>query len=85
MYNSGVEFKSQESIHEALVQYRIGDMFSPKINQTEALALGAREFLDAIKENRKPATDGVDGLNVKRILGSKFGIVKKSWENDIFL
>ena len=68
VYDSGVDFKTQESIHEALVQYRIGDMFSPKINQTEALALGAREFLDAIKENRKPATDGVDGLNVVKIL-----------------
>ncbi len=68
VYDSGVDFKTQESIHEALVQYRIGDMFSPKINQTEALAMGAREFLDAIKENRKPATDGVDGLNVVRIL-----------------
>ncbi|HSD63630.1 MAG TPA: Gfo/Idh/MocA family oxidoreductase [Ignavibacteriaceae bacterium] len=68
VYDSGVEFKTPESIHEALVQYRIGDMFSPKINQTEALALGAREFLDAIKENRKPLTDGVDGLRVVRIL-----------------
>jgi predicted dehydrogenase len=68
VYDSGVEFKTQESIHEALVQYRIGDMFSPKINQTEALALGAREFLDAIKENRKPLTDGTDGLKVIKIL-----------------
>ncbi|HKB86529.1 MAG TPA: Gfo/Idh/MocA family oxidoreductase [Ignavibacteriaceae bacterium] len=68
VYDSGVEFKTQESIHEALVQYRIGDMFSPKVNQTEALALGAREFIDAINENRKPLTDGVDGLNVVRIL-----------------
>ncbi len=68
VYDSGVEFKTQESIHEALVQYRIGDMFSPKINQTEALALGAREFLDAIKENRKPLTDGTDGLKVVKIL-----------------
>jgi len=68
VYDSGVEFKTPESIHEALVQYRIGDMFSPKVNQTEALAMGAREFLDAIKENRKPLTDGIDGLNVVKIL-----------------
>jgi predicted dehydrogenase len=68
VYESGAEFKTQESIHEALVQYRIGDMFSPKVNQTEALAMGTREFLDAIKENRKPKTDGVDGLNVVKIL-----------------
>ena len=68
VYDSGVDFKTQESIHEALVQYRIGDMFSPKVNQTEALALGAREFIDAINENRSPLTDGIDGLKVVKIL-----------------
>ena len=68
VYDSGVEFSTAESIHQALVQYRIGDMFSPKINQTEALALGANEFITAINENRTPLTSGVDGLAVVRIL-----------------
>ncbi len=52
VYDSGIEYKSTETIHEALVQYRIGDMFSPKVNQTEALALGAKECIAAINENR---------------------------------
>lgn len=68
VYDSGVEFSSAESIHEALVQYRIGDMFSPKVNQTEALALGVQEFISAIKENRAPLTSGKDGLAVVRLL-----------------
>jgi predicted dehydrogenase len=68
VYDSGVEFPTQESVHQALVQYRIGDMFSPKINQTEALALGANEFINAINEDRMPLTSGVDGLAVVRIL-----------------
>lgn len=68
VYDSGVEFKSAERIHEALVQYRIGDMFSPKVNQTEALALGAQEFITAIKENRAPITGGKEGLEVVRLL-----------------
>lgn len=68
VYDSGVEFESTESIHQALIQYRIGDMFSPKVNQTEALALGAQEFICAIKENRDPLTSGKDGLEVVRIL-----------------
>jgi predicted dehydrogenase len=68
VYDSGVEFKSAESIHEALVQYRIGDMFSPKVNQTEALALGAQEFISAINENRAPITGGKEGLEVVRLL-----------------
>lgn len=68
VYDSGVEFNSTESIHEALVQYRIGDMFSPKVNQTEALALGTQEFISAIKENRQPLTNGFDGLAIIKLL-----------------
>jgi predicted dehydrogenase len=68
VYDSGIEIKTQEGIYDALVQYRIGDMYSPKINQTEALSLGAKEFLAAIKENRKPLTSGEDGLKVVSIL-----------------
>jgi predicted dehydrogenase len=68
VYDSGVEFNSTESIHEALVQYRIGDMFSPKVNQTEALTLGTREFISAINENRQPLTNGSDGLAIVRLL-----------------
>ncbi len=68
VYDSGVDFKTQESIHEALVQYRIGDMFSPKVNQTEALALGVNEFINSIKEDRQPITSGRDGLAVIRLL-----------------
>lgn len=68
VYDSGVDFKTQESIHEALVQYRIGDMFSPKVNQTEALALGVTEFISSINEDRQPITSGRNGLDVVRLL-----------------
>lgn len=68
VYDSGVDIKSTEGIHEALVQYRIGDMFSPKVNQTEALALGARECLDAIINDRQPLTSGYDGLEIVKLL-----------------
>jgi predicted dehydrogenase len=68
VYDAGVDFNSTASIHEALVQYRIGDMYSPKVMQTEALELGAKEFIDSINENREPLTNGKDGLDVVKIL-----------------
>lgn len=68
VYDSGIKMHSDESIHEALVQYRIGDMYSPKVAQTEALALGAKEFIASINENRNPLTNGYDGLKVVEIL-----------------
>ncbi len=68
VYDAGIEMKSTASIHEALVQYRIGDMYSPKITQTEALALGVDEFILAIKNDRQPLTSGYEGLGVVKIL-----------------
>ena len=68
VYDAGVDIKNTASIHEALVQYRLGDMYSPKVMQTEALDLAAKEFLDSIRENRDPLTSGKDGLDVVKIL-----------------
>lgn len=68
LYNKGVEIKGHDSVYKALVQYRTGDMFAPNIDQTEALSLMAKEFVDSIKGNRAPLTDGQAGLNVVRIL-----------------
>jgi predicted dehydrogenase len=68
VYDSGVEINSPESLHEALVQYRIGDMYSPKVLQTEALTLAVNEFISAIEENREPLTNGYDGLKVVSVL-----------------
>ncbi len=68
VYDSGVELNDKEGIYNALVQYRIGDMYSPKVNQTEALALGVKEFISAIRQSRSPITNGKDGLSVVKIL-----------------
>lgn len=78
IYDSGVEMKTPESIHEALVQYRIGDMYSPKVNQTEALKLGVDELITAIKEDRKPLTSGEDGLKVVQILEAANKSIQKN-------
>lgn len=68
IYDKGIEINNREGVYETLVQYRTGDMLSPKIDQTEALALGTKDFVDSILNDRKPLTDAVSGLNVVRIL-----------------
>lgn len=77
VYDSGVEITTQEGIYNALVQYRIGDMYSPKVNQTEALTLGVKEFVAAINENRLPLTNGHDGLDVVKILEASDKSIKQ--------
>lgn len=70
IYDKGVEVTTPEGIYKTLVQYRTGDMYAPKIDDTEALNLLAHEFIGAIKDNRHALTDGEAGLNVVRILES---------------
>jgi len=68
IYDRSVSIKTTKNLHDALVQYRIGDMYSPKVNQTEALSLAVQEFINSIKENRLPLTSGKDGQDVVEIL-----------------
>jgi len=68
IYDAGVSIKNSNEIYSALASYRLGDMFSPKVNQTEALALGVNEFIAAIKEDREAKTNGYSGLQVVKIL-----------------
>jgi len=80
IYDSGVELDSPEEIHKILVQYRTGDMFSPKLNETEALAMGVKEFLASIQEHRRPLTGAYEGLKVVKILEAAEKSIKKRGE-----
>lgn len=68
IYDKGIEVTNREGVYETLVQYRTGDMLSPKISQVEALAVATEHFIDCILHDKKPLTDGIAGLNVVRIL-----------------
>ncbi len=68
IYDKGIDVTTREGVYDTLVQYRTGDMLSPKLDQTEALAAGTRHFVDCILNDKQPITDGRAGLNVVRIL-----------------
>jgi len=68
IYDKGIDVTSREGVYQTLVQYRTGDMLSPKLDQEEALSVGSRHFLDCIKNGTRPITDGEAGLDVVRIL-----------------
>jgi len=70
IYDKGIEIQEgrQEQRERLLISYRSGDMFAPKIDQTEALSLVVKEFADSIQENRPALTDGKVGLRVLRVL-----------------
>ena len=70
VYDSGVriEHEDSEGAHRMMVDYRIGDMFSPALPGREALAVEIDHFVDCCLDGGSPQTDGEAGLAVVRIL-----------------
>ncbi len=68
IYDKGIDIKSTEDIYRTLISYRTGDMYSPKIEATEALQLETQHFIDCIENGTRPETDGQAGLRVVKIL-----------------
>jgi predicted dehydrogenase len=68
VYDKGVDVKSTQEIYTTLLGYRTGDMYSPKLDSSEALQLEALHFIDCIENGTKPETDGAAGLRVVKIL-----------------
>jgi predicted dehydrogenase len=81
VYDKGIDVNGPDSAHEKLISYRLGDMWAPKIDNTEALWLVAGEFIESIQAGRPPITDGASGLNVVKILeASEMSIKHKGRE-----
>ncbi|HEY6361804.1 MAG TPA: Gfo/Idh/MocA family oxidoreductase [Vicinamibacterales bacterium] len=69
VYDRGISVNpSPENVHQMLVGYRTGDMWSPQLVLREALSAEAAHFVDCIATRRTPITDGSAGLRVVRLL-----------------
>ena len=81
VYEKGVTLNSDpESRMRARVDYRVGDMFAPHIDNTEPLEQLCRSFLDAIEFGIRPASDGAAGLEVVRVLEAAQESIRKNSE-----
>ncbi len=68
VYDKGVEMHTGQGVYELLVGYRSGDMWAPRVDQTEALRTELAYFLDCISNDETPFNDGMAGLRVVRML-----------------
>lgn len=68
VYDKGADVRTEQGRHQALVSYRTGDMWAPRVEEVEALQVETRYFLDCVKNGMKPFNDGQAGLRVVRIL-----------------
>jgi predicted dehydrogenase len=58
--------------------YHYGDVYAPYIKQEEPLKTECQHFLDCIRQGTKPLTDGVEGLDLVRILEASSESLRRS-------
>jgi predicted dehydrogenase len=69
VYDRGVTVSHDtEARRGVLIDYRTGDVWSPHVEAKEPLQVMTRHFIECIRENKTPLTDGEAGLRVVRIL-----------------
>jgi len=68
VYDKGVDIANGQGVYDLLVSYRSGDVWAPKVEQTEALKLELGYFVECIQKNEIPVNDGAAGLRVVRLL-----------------
>jgi predicted dehydrogenase len=77
VYDKGVTVTTKQGVYELLVSYRSGDMWAPKVEQTEALRVEAQYFIDCILHNAKPVNDGEAGRRIVQLLAAANRSLKK--------
>jgi len=68
VYDKGVKISSREGVYELLVSYRSGDMWSPQLEQAEALRLELSYFVECVSSGQEPFNNGCAGLRVVKML-----------------
>lgn len=68
VYDKGVEMTTNEGVYDLLVSYRSGDMWAPRVEQTEALKLETQYFVECVQNSKIPINDGHAGLRVVKML-----------------
>jgi predicted dehydrogenase len=68
VYDKGVNVSSKEGVYDLLVSYRSGDVWAPKVDQTEALKAELGYFVQCVDSGTTPFNDGHAGLRVVRML-----------------
>lgn len=70
--------KYYDTFKEFQMVYKSGDIYSPKLDSREPLNVMCEHFIDCIKNNKSPRSDGASGLEVVRIIEK----AQKSLKND---
>jgi predicted dehydrogenase len=68
VYDRGIAVATRESVHRTLIDYRLGDMWAPKVDLREALAVECEHFVACVRGAEEPLTGGDVGLRIVHLL-----------------
>ncbi len=68
IYDTAHSVNSDEEKQKILVDYRVGDVYIPKLENKEALSGMASDFISAIDKGTTPLANAQSGLNTIKIL-----------------
>jgi predicted dehydrogenase len=68
IYDKGVASNTNHASYGENLNLRFGDVTVPYIEMVEPLKLECQHFLDCVMNNRRPRSDGRDGLRVVQVL-----------------
>jgi predicted dehydrogenase len=68
IYDKGVQVKTREGKYNLLVSYRSGDIWTPRVEHTEALKLMVDKFTDYISNGGRIINDAPAGMRVVKLL-----------------
>ena len=68
VYDTAYQLKTDDEKNQILVDYRVGDIFVPKVSSKEALASVASDFIDSINENKLPRSSYIIGMDIVKML-----------------
>jgi predicted dehydrogenase len=81
IYDKGITVtETPDDLRKLLISYRTGDLWSPKVNETEALKLEVAHFRNCIDGSEQPITPGERGLAIVRMLEAADKSMKKRGE-----
>jgi predicted dehydrogenase len=69
IYDKGITVtETPDDIRKLLISYRTGDLWSPKVSDSEALQVEVEHFIDCVFGKKPPMTGGKEGLDVVHLL-----------------
>ncbi len=78
VYDTAHSVSTLEEKQKVMIDYRVGDVYVPKLELAEPLKKMAQDFISSIENNSEPRASAIGGLNTIRILEAAQSSIKQN-------